>query len=389
MSTLTVSSGMASMAVVIKERAAANARPIGTLKQLTREVKSAAAEAVSESETPQSQSTTSFAATQEAVSVRIQAINASTFQRTVPISAAVNGLVSPNFGSTSATQDNSGFLASFASSDPKLGKDIESLLNMMEGQNPEAAARMRKVLGQFFSSLNGGQANGQTPSAQSTSGQQITEALSERQQFNMAIESTVTNLKAQMDDGVTITAEQVHATFEMSLRQIQGKGDPLVLDLNGNGRFDVTAAEDGHDFDIKANGQKVRVATTTDGDGLLAYDRNSNGIIDDGGELFGDQHGAVHGFAELAKYDDNQDNVIDDHDAIFDQLRVFQDKNKNGATDVGELHKLADFNIAALNLDAKKTDEVVNGNEVVLGADFTRTDGSTGRLGDMNFNYLA
>ena len=58
----------------------------------------------------------------------------------------------------------------------------------------------------------------------------------------------------------------------------------------------------------------------TGGDAFLAIDRNGNGSIDDGTELFGDQNGAAHGFAELAKFDSNHDGVINAQDDDFDKL---------------------------------------------------------------------
>lgn len=77
-------------------------------------------------------------------------------------------------------------------------------------------------------------------------------------------------------------------------------------------------------FDLDADGRMDSISVPTGDDALLALDRNGNGRIDDGRELFGDQHGAVNGFAELARFDDNGNGRIDAADAVFDQLRLLR-----------------------------------------------------------------
>ncbi len=88
------------------------------------------------------------------------------------------------------------------------------------------------------------------------------------------------------------------------------KTDPLVLDLAGNG-FSTRGLDDAVRFDLDADGRTDRISAPSGDDALLALDRNNNGRIDDGRELFGDQNGAANGFAELGKYDDNGDGRID------------------------------------------------------------------------------
>ena len=62
-------------------------------------------------------------------------------------------------------------------------------------------------------------------------------------------------------------------------------------------------------LDLDADGRMDSISVPTGDDALLALDRNGNGRIDDGRELFGDQHGAANGFAELARFDDNGDEM--------------------------------------------------------------------------------
>lgn len=95
--------------------------------------------------------------------------------------------------------------------------------------------------------------------------------------------------------------------------------DPLVLNL-GTDQVRLRAEE--FSFDLNADGQKENVAQLAAGSAFLARDRNGNGKIDDGSELFGPTSG--DGFNELSALDDDGNGWIDENDAAFAQLQVWR-----------------------------------------------------------------
>lgn len=162
--------------------------------------------------------------------------------------------------------------------------------------------------------------------------------------------------------------------------------DPLVLDLSGEG-IKLTKAGEGAHFDITADGSQKSVAWVRENTAFLVYDKNGNGVIDDGGEFFGDQNGAADGFKELAKYDDNGDGIIDSKDKIYSALKLYRDLNGNGSIDDGELSTLEEMGIKQLNLDCVKVDQDINGNKLIMSGSFERMDGSSGQLADVLLGY--
>jgi hypothetical protein len=150
---------------------------------------------------------------------------------------------------------------------------------------------------------------------------------------------------------------------------------PIVVDTAGDG-FDLTGAGDGVLFDIAGIGVPLRLGWVRGDDAWLALDRDGDGRIGDGRELFGNYTPQPdppagrrrNGFLALAEYDKpaqggNSDGRIDARDSVFASLRLWQDVNHNGVSEPGELHALPSLDVTRIDLDykeSKRTDEYGN-----------------------------
>ncbi|MBG8766749.1 calcium-binding protein, partial [Neisseria meningitidis] len=197
------------------------------------------------------------------------------------------------------------------------------------------------------------------------------------------------NPEGWIDDG-----HQCFAPWVKETKKRNGKYhvyDPLALDLDGDGIETVaTKGFAGSLFDHTNNGIRTATGWVSADDGLLVRDLNGNGIIDNGAELFGDNTKladgsfAKHGYAALAELDSNGDNIINAADAAFQTLRVWQDLNQDGISQTNELRTLEELGIQSLDLAYKDVNKNLgNGNTLAQQGSYTKTDGTTAKMGDL------
>ena len=152
----------------------------------------------------------------------------------------------------------------------------------------------------------------------------------------------------------------------------------MVLDLNGNG-LEAIIPNSGYAvrFDHEGDGSKTGTGWISSNVAFLVLDRNGNGLVDDGRELFGDNTPrnldgtlaltlgkATNGFDALKQEDTNADGVVDASDARFADLRLWQDLNQDGISQANELSTLASRGITSLSLNSTANSQVLGGNRI-------------------------
>jgi hypothetical protein len=170
------------------------------------------------------------------------------------------------------------------------------------------------------------------------------------------------------------------------------RGDPLALDLDGDG-LETTAINGTAPilFDRDGDGIKTGTGWLAGDDAFLALDRNGNGSIDTGAELFGvdtvlaNGQKATNGFAALADLDSNHDGLFSSLDGQYANVRLWRDLNQDGISQTGELSTLANAGITSINLTSTATNIALAGGNVQTAAGtYTKANGQTGSVGNLD-----
>lgn len=155
------------------------------------------------------------------------------------------------------------------------------------------------------------------------------------------------NLGMEMSRSFQQTYEQ---SYEMMYRNVN-TCDPLVINLDSN---IASVSDQKFLFDIDGDGILDRISQLNQGSGYLALDKNGDGKINDGSELFGPQSG--NGFADLAKYDSDGNGWIDEDDEIWEKLLIWT-KDENGKD---QLYHISEKGIGAICLQNQSTNFSLN-----------------------------
>ncbi|MBQ9303537.1 hypothetical protein [Butyrivibrio sp.] len=191
--------------------------------------------------------------------------------------------------------------------------------------------------------------------------------------------------KVQTEDGrdikvevnVSMARKKERDTFIAMSSPLDNLFDPLIINTKAQ---TSELSDKKFKFDLDADGKQDEISMTKSGSGFLALDKNGDGKINDGTELFGVKSG--DGFKDLAEYDTDGNGWIDESDEVFDKLKVWS-KTEDGKD---ELKSLKESGVGAIFLGAENTEFTIEGEDGVLDGKvrktgiFLKEDGTAGTI---------
>jgi hypothetical protein len=206
----------------------------------------------------------------------------------------------------------------------------------------------------------------------------------ENENLNIASRGSITTA-----DGVDINFKlniSLSKEFELSesFQSVSSKRivyDPIVINFAGGG---TELTHTSFAFDLNADGAKEEISFVGKGSGFLVLDKNNDGVINDGKELFGTQ--GTGGFEELSQYDSDQNQWLDENDAVFEKLKIWS-TNEQG---IEQQVSLKEAGIGAIYLGAEDTSfDITDSGNSLLGkikktAIFLKENGEVGSIQEVD-----
>ncbi|TBU99373.1 calcium-binding protein [Stutzerimonas kirkiae] len=194
------------------------------------------------------------------------------------------------------------------------------------------------------------------------------------------------------DDYIGKPLEVLKDKLKDLFKRAESAISPLILDLDGDGVETLALGQKIY-FDHDDNGFSENTGWVGRDDGLLVWDRDGDGKITNGKELFGSYselpngNVANHGFSALVSLDSNKDDKIDSSDEAFHKLRVWRDLNSNASVDEGELVSLDELGIKSLSTTYSNSSFIdENGNQHRLVGSYQTVDGHIREMTDVWFS---
>ncbi len=162
--------------------------------------------------------------------------------------------------------------------------------------------------------------------------------------FNTSLQINTPNKSISIDLSISYSQELYEAHSSKLVIGEEATMDPLVINYSEDVNPFENLSELKFEFDLDKDGNDDLIPLLKQGAGYLALDKNNNGSIDDGSELFGTESG--NGFKDLSIYDKDKNNWIDENDEIFNKLKIWQKDEQGG----NKLVSLVDLNVGAIYL---------------------------------------
>ncbi len=226
------------------------------------------------------------------------------------------------------------FVTELQSENAKRLKEVEAI-----NQQVEFCKRLEfELIGQLISALNSKPCKFKEVDASEFASREFTsrevsvhKEYRESQKLDVSMSGFVYTATKKIELNIDISMSHSFVSNNEIIRQ--QFYDPLILSFDGE-MPDLESKN--FSFDIDANGECDQISMLKKGSGFLALDKNSNNKIDDGLELFGMQNG--DGFADLRRYDSDNNSWIDENDPIFNGLRIWQKtEDKDRLVTLGEV----------------------------------------------------